>query len=72
MIKVKIYGAGSIGNHLAHACRSKGWDVKESPISLEKGLDTMMVISAAYRSYNTKKTVNINYKNGYNIDAIEN
>jgi len=27
MIKVKVYGAGSIGNHLAHACRSKGWDV---------------------------------------------
>jgi len=27
MYKVKIYGAGSIGNHLAHACRTKGWDV---------------------------------------------
>lgn len=26
-MKVKIYGAGSIGNHLAHACRNKGWDV---------------------------------------------
>jgi len=25
--KVIIYGAGSIGNHLAHACRNKGWDV---------------------------------------------
>jgi len=25
--RVKIYGAGSIGNHLAHACRTKGWDV---------------------------------------------
>lgn len=27
MYSVKIYGAGSIGNHLAHACRTKGWDV---------------------------------------------
>ena len=27
MYKVKIFGAGSIGNHLAHACRNKGWDV---------------------------------------------
>lgn len=27
MYKVKIYGAGSIGNHLAYACRSKGWEV---------------------------------------------
>jgi len=26
-MKVKIYGAGSIGNHLAHACRNKGWEV---------------------------------------------
>lgn len=27
MKKVKIVGAGSIGNHLAFACRSKDWDV---------------------------------------------
>jgi predicted dehydrogenase len=27
MVKVKIFGAGSIGNHLAFACREKGWDV---------------------------------------------
>lgn len=26
-MNVKIYGAGSIGNHLAHACRNKGWNV---------------------------------------------
>jgi predicted dehydrogenase len=27
MFQVKIYGAGSIGNHLAHASRSLGWGV---------------------------------------------
>ncbi len=27
MYKVKIFGAGSIGNHLANACRTMGWDV---------------------------------------------
>lgn len=27
MTSVLIYGAGSIGNHLAYACRNKGWDV---------------------------------------------
>ena len=27
MTKVKILGAGSIGNHLAHASRQQGWDV---------------------------------------------
>jgi len=26
-VKVKIYGAGSIGNHLAFGCRNQGWDV---------------------------------------------
>lgn len=26
-VKVKIFGAGSIGNHLSQACRRKGWDV---------------------------------------------
>jgi len=27
MIKVKIYGAGSIGNHYAYACQRKKWDI---------------------------------------------
>lgn len=27
MTKVKIYGAGSIGNHLAFACHNMGWEV---------------------------------------------
>ena len=27
MACVKIIGAGSIGNHLAHACRGRGWEV---------------------------------------------
>jgi len=27
MARVKVFGAGSIGNHLAHACRSLGWAV---------------------------------------------
>ncbi len=27
MTRVKIVGAGSVGNHLAHACREQGWSV---------------------------------------------
>lgn len=27
MVRVKIIGAGSIGNHLAHGCRDRQWDV---------------------------------------------
>lgn len=38
MYSVKIYGAGSIGNHLAHAFRSKGFNVVLSDID-SKALD---------------------------------
>lgn len=33
MSRVKVYGAGSIGNHLAHAARRKGWDVVVCDVS---------------------------------------
>lgn len=32
---VKVVGAGSIGNHLAHGCRGKGWDVTIVDLSIE-------------------------------------
>ncbi len=35
MFKVKVYGAGSIGNHLSFACRNKGWDVTICDIDLK-------------------------------------
>jgi predicted dehydrogenase len=38
-ISVQVYGAGSIGNHLTHACRNKGWDVTvidQDPAALER------------------------------------
>jgi predicted dehydrogenase len=46
-------------------------NVKESPISLEKGLDTMMVIAAAHSSHEKGKTVSIDYDEGYNLNAIK-
>lgn len=33
MYRVKIYGAGSVGNHLAHAARRLGWDVAVCDVS---------------------------------------
>ena len=42
MYKVNIFGAGSIGNHLAHAFRTKKWDVTLSdidPKALERSKD---------------------------------
>lgn len=45
--------------------------IKDSPISLERGLDTMMVIAAAHISNKLKRTVRINYRKGYSIESIE-
>jgi len=42
-----------------------------SPISLERGLDTMLVVAAAHISHHSRKAVSINYKKGYSLDAIE-
>ena len=43
----------------------------DSPISLERGLDTMLVITAAHVSHQNQSTVRINYEKGYRLDAIE-
>lgn len=44
MTTVKVIGAGSIGNHLAHGCRQQGWDVTIVDLSseaLERTRDTI-------------------------------
>ena len=41
-----------------------------SPISIENGLDTMLVIAAAHKSASTGKVVTINYNAGYNQNAL--
>ena len=42
-----------------------------SAISLERGLETMMVVSAAHLSEAKKRTVYINYEKGYTPQALE-
>jgi predicted dehydrogenase len=41
-----------------------------SPISIERGLDTMLVIAAAHLSDKIKRTINIDYSKGYNLTAL--
>ena len=53
--------------HLAQIMDNK---ITESPISLQKGLDTMMVIAAAYRSHLEKSPMQIDYSKGYLPEAI--
>lgn len=52
MYSVIIYGAGSIGNHLAHACRAKGWDVlmtDRDPAALKRTREE--IYPSRYRSW---------------------
>ncbi|MEM9105747.1 MAG: Gfo/Idh/MocA family oxidoreductase [Pseudomonadota bacterium] len=44
--------------------------VTSSPISLERGLDTLMVIAAVFRSDELGRRVKIDWSRGYNPDAI--
>jgi predicted dehydrogenase len=48
-----------------------GDDRQDSPISLERGLDTMLVIAATYLSHERRRTVRITYDKGYRPDALE-
>jgi len=44
--------------------------ITDSPISLQRGLDTMMVIAAAYRSHLEKRPMHIDYSKGYTLKAV--
>lgn len=46
-------------------------DVTDSVISLGRGLDTMMVIAAAFVSASQKRTVHIDWNAGYRPEAIQ-
>ena len=59
---------GGIIDHAEDVLKGK---VKESPISLEKGLETMMVVAAAHISHKLGRTVRIDYDEGYNLNAIK-
>lgn len=49
----------------------KGGDRSLSPLSLERGLETMMVVAAAHVSHRSKRPAKINYDRGYCLDSIE-
>lgn len=49
----------------------KGGDRSHSPLSLERGLETMMVVAAAHVSHRSKRPVKINYDRGYGLESLE-
>lgn len=54
-MRVKIHGAGSIGNHMAHAARSLGWDVVVCDID-QRALERMRaeIFPARYGAWDTQ------------------
>jgi predicted dehydrogenase len=48
-----------------------GKDPSGSPLSLERGLETMLVIAAAHLSHRHRRTVRIDYERGYRPESIE-
>ncbi|MDR4482065.1 MAG: hypothetical protein R3B95_02230 [Nitrospirales bacterium] len=44
---------------------------KDSVLSLERGLETMLVVAAAHLSSAKKRTVHIDYRKGYTPEALE-
>ena len=45
-------------------------DIKESPIALELGLDTMLVIAAAHKSHSEGRIIEIEAAKGYNLSDL--
>jgi len=53
-----------------HLARVLNGEISQSPISLERGLDTMMVIAAAFKSHGLGRRVTINWNAGYVPEAL--
>lgn len=56
---------------LRHVEAALGDDVSKSPLAIERGLDTMMVIAAAHRSAQERRSVQIDWSRGYSTRALD-
>ena len=55
---------------IAHLEEVLSGKAENSPIALERGLDTMMVIAAAFKSHTTGRRVTIDWSQGYRPEAL--
>jgi predicted dehydrogenase len=55
---------------IEHIAALLGGDAKDSPVSLERGLETMLVVAAALRSSAEGRTVAIDYAHGPGPEAL--
>ena len=56
---------------LRHISAAMDDDTGTSPLLLERGLDTMMVIAASHHSTHTRRCVEIDWSQGYSINALK-
>jgi len=54
--------------HIETSLQNDPW---ESPLSITRGLDTMLVVAAAHKSVAAKRTVKIDYSQGYTPAALQ-
>ena len=62
--------ADDFKGEIAHLEDVLSGKVTSSPIALERGLETMMVIAAAFRSHQTGRRVRIDWARGYSPEAL--
>jgi len=70
LIKIKKERPDDFIRELEHISAQLASDEGRSPLSLERGLDTMMVVAAAHVSQQEGTLVGIDYERGYVPDAI--
>jgi predicted dehydrogenase len=56
---------------LRHVAAAMNSDSGASPLAIERGLDTMMVVAASHHSAQAGKSVEIDWAKGYLVDALD-
>jgi predicted dehydrogenase len=56
---------------LQHLAAALEGDPTRSPLAIERGLDTMMLVAAAHRSAHDQRTVRIDWGRGYSTKALD-
>lgn len=55
---------------LRHIAAAIEGNASESPLAIERGLDTMMVVAASHRSAQERQTIEIDWSQGYSTRAL--
>ncbi len=56
---------------LVHIATAMNGPLGQSPLAIERGLDTMMVVAATHHSAQTRRSIEINWSKGYSASALK-